>query len=63
MSRFASEFFAQSPVLILPLIALLIFVGIFLFFTIQVLRMKTTDVERFARLPLEESEEENHGQH
>ncbi len=61
MSRFAVEFFAQSPVLILPLLALLVFIGIFVFFTVQAFRMKNTDVERFSRLPLEDSEEESHG--
>ena len=54
MSRFASEVFAQSPALILPLIALLLFLVAFVALLVRVLRMRRADVNHYARLPLDD---------
>jgi cbb3-type cytochrome oxidase subunit 3 len=54
MSRFASEFFAQSPALLYPMLALLLFFVVFLAVVIHVFRMKPSEVERLARIPLED---------
>ena len=60
MSRFAAEFFAQSPVLLYPLIALVLFFTMFLAVLIRVMRMKRSEADRYAQLPLEEEEEVPH---
>lgn len=57
MSRFAAEFFAESPALLYPVLALLLFFTVFFFVVIRVWRMKTSEVERYARIPLEDDVE------
>ena len=53
MRRFASEFFEQSPVLLYPVIALVLFFIVFLVVLIRVMRMKASDADLCARIPLE----------
>jgi cbb3-type cytochrome oxidase subunit 3 len=60
MSRFAAEFFAESPVLLYPLIALVLFFTVFLAVIVRVTRMKKSEVDRYAHLPLEEEVEVPH---
>ena len=60
MSRFAAEFFAQSPALLLPILALVLFVTIFLVIVIRVMRMSASEVDHNARIPLEEEVEVPH---
>ncbi len=60
MSRFAAEFFAQSPVLLYPLIALVLFFVVFLVVVVRVARMKAPEADRYARIPLEEEAEVPH---
>lgn len=54
MSRFAAEFFAQSPALLYPIVALVLFFVVFLAVIIRVIRMSASDVDHNARIPLEE---------
>lgn len=54
MSRFAAEFFADSPALLYPLIALTLFFTIFLVVLVRVIRMKATDADRYANIPLDD---------
>ena len=54
MSRFAAEFFEQSPALLYPLIGLVLFLVVFIAVVIRVFRMKRTEAERLARIPLED---------
>ncbi|MGB5808969.1 MAG: CcoQ/FixQ family Cbb3-type cytochrome c oxidase assembly chaperone [Polyangiales bacterium] len=54
MSRFASEFFEQSPALLYPLLALLLFFVVFVGVVVRVMRMKRADAEKLARIPLED---------
>ena len=60
MSRFAAEFFAQSPALLYPLIALVLFFSIFLVVVVRVIRMKASEVDRRARIPLDDEAEVTH---
>ena len=60
MSRFAADFFAQSPALLLPVLALVLFFSAFLFIVIRVMRMSASEVEHNARIPLEEELEVPH---
>lgn len=60
MSRFAAEFFQNSPVLLLPLLALVLFFSLFVYVVVRVIRMKRADAERYARIPLQEEVEVPH---
>jgi cbb3-type cytochrome oxidase subunit 3 len=60
MSRFAAEFFAQSPVLLFPLIALVLFFIVFLAVVIRAMRMKKSEADQYAHLPLTEEVEVPH---
>jgi hypothetical protein len=60
MSRFAAELFEQSPALLYPSIALVLFFSVFLVVIIRVIRMKASDADRYARIPLEEELEVPH---
>ena len=60
MRRFASEFFEQSPVLLYPVLALLLFFIVFLVVVIRVVRMKASDADHYANIPLEEELEVPH---
>ena len=48
----AREFFQTSPLLALPIIALVLFVVLFVFVSIRTVRMR--NVDEAARLPLED---------
>ena len=60
MSRFASEFFSQSPALLYPVIALVLFFTVFLFVVVRVMRMSAAEADENARIPLEEELEVPH---
>jgi cbb3-type cytochrome oxidase subunit 3 len=60
MRRFATEFFEQSPVLLYPVLALLLFFIVFLVVVVRVMRMKASDAEKRAQIPLEEELEVPH---
>jgi hypothetical protein len=57
LSWFASEYFAHSPVLIYPMIALLVFAGVFTAASVRALLAEKSQVERMASLPLEADDE------
>jgi cbb3-type cytochrome oxidase subunit 3 len=52
LSTLASEFFAASPFLLLPVIALFLFLCAFTAVTWRALRKKPAELEPIARLPL-----------
>ena len=52
----ASEFFASSPVLWLPVIALGLFLLAFTILTIRAMRKPKSEIDRLAALPLEPEE-------
>jgi len=60
MSRFAAEFFVDSPALLFPLITLVLFFIVFLAVIVRVMRMKKSKADEYAQLPLVEEEEVPH---
>jgi cbb3-type cytochrome oxidase subunit 3 len=60
MRQFASEFFEQSPMLLYPVIALVLFFIVFLGVLVRVMRMKASEADQRARIPLEEELEVPH---
>ena len=60
MSRFASEFFAQSPALLYPVIALVLFFTVFVVVVVRVMRMSAAEVDHNARIPLADELEVPH---
>jgi hypothetical protein len=58
MGAIAKQFFLTSPALDYPLIALAIFMLVFLAITVGALLQKPAKVEAAARLPLEEAARE-----
>ncbi len=60
MSRFAAEFFANSPALLFPVISLVLFFIVFLAVIVRVMRMKKSTADAYAQLPLVEEEEVPH---
>jgi len=57
LSAFASEYFARSPLLVLPVVAMCIFLGVFLIVGVRAARLRGPEAERMARLPLEADDE------
>ena len=57
MSAIARQFFAVSPVIALPIVALLLFVTVFVLVSVRALRARRADIDALARLPLGDSEE------
>lgn len=53
---FASDFFARSPALVYPVIALGIFMTVFISVSLKALFLKKSEVDRLARLPLSEDD-------
>ncbi|MFW6067535.1 MAG: hypothetical protein ACOC97_04295 [Myxococcota bacterium] len=61
ISWFASDFFARSPVLVFPLVALGIFVSVFMLVAARALLRRSADIEVLSRLPLEEDRNQGEG--
>jgi hypothetical protein len=57
MRQIAEGFFSESPVMAAPLVAMLIFLGVFALAVVHAVRARRTEVERCARLPLEEGDD------
>ena len=55
------EFFCRSPLLALPLVALVIFLVVFAGVVFSVLRRRSHHFDASARLPLDEGTEVHHG--
>lgn len=53
MSWIAKEFFEASPMLVLPVVALILFVTVFLGLSLKTLLMKRGEADRHAHLALE----------
>ncbi len=54
MSKLLYPMFERSPLLALPIIALLIFMVVFVLVAIRALRQSRTEVDSMARLPLDD---------
>ena len=57
MSTIARQFFADSPLIFFPIIALLLFVSVFLLVTTRALRARREDIDALARIPFGDAEE------
>jgi hypothetical protein len=51
------DLLAQSPLLVLPLVALFLFLGVFLAVLVRTMVTRTPEYARTAALPLEDSDE------
>jgi hypothetical protein len=58
MSRMAESFFASSPLLALPIVAMVIFGVVFLAITTRAMRTPRDEIEKRRAMPLEE---DHHG--
>jgi hypothetical protein len=59
LSALASEFFASSPLMMLPIVSLILFLCVFTAATWRALRRKPVELEPIARLPLDDDEMES----
>jgi hypothetical protein len=57
MRQIAEGFFRESPFMAGPLIAMLLFVAVFAVVVVRVLAARKNDIDRSARMPLEEGED------
>jgi hypothetical protein len=58
MRQLSADFFARSPLLIFPLIALAVFVVVFIAVSVRALRTRREELDRLAALPLSDSDSE-----
>jgi VIT1/CCC1 family predicted Fe2+/Mn2+ transporter len=61
LSWISSDFFARSPLLALPVIALLLFMAVFAAAAVRAAIANRSQLERMARMPLEDESEARHG--
>ena len=62
LRQLSADYFARSPLLAYPVIALAIFLVVFVVVSVRALRSRREDVERMAALPLlSDSEVSGHG--
>lgn len=57
LSTLVTELLTGSPLLALPVLAMLVFLGVFLAVGVRAVRLGRADVDRMARLPLEADDE------
>jgi hypothetical protein len=58
MTRMAEEFFASSPLLMLPILSLLVFLTVFLTVVVRTIRTSEDTISSRASLPLEDQSHE-----
>ena len=56
MRQLTSGFFDQSPVLLFPIVALCLFMGVFVLVTVRTLRTRKTAFDDVAALPLDDGD-------
>jgi len=61
LSQLCADFFARSAVLAWPLVALVIFMAVFVATTLRALLAGRETMQRHAELPLDSSEVNKHG--
>ena len=57
LSWFASDYFSQSPVLIFPIVALGLFLTVFMVVSLRAMLARKPQLDRMAQLPLESDDE------
>lgn len=60
LRQLSADYFARSPLLAYPVIALAIFLVVFVVVSVRALRSRREEVERMAALPLTDSEVTEH---
>ena len=60
-SQYCADYFARSPVLAYPMLALGIFIVVFVSVSIRALLQARTEVDHMASLPLSDTEDKRHG--
>ena len=60
LRQLSADYFARSPVLAYPVLALAIFLIVFIVVSVRALRSRREDVERMAALPLSDAEVSDH---
>jgi hypothetical protein len=57
MSTIARQFFADSPVILFPILALLLFLVVFVVITVRAFRARPEEIDALARIPFGDEEE------
>jgi hypothetical protein len=57
MSTIARQFFADSPVIFFPILALLLFLVVFVVLTVRAIRTRPEELDALARIPFGDEEE------
>jgi hypothetical protein len=60
LSAFSADYFARSPLLVFPVIALGLFMVVFVAVTARALLTRKSELAHMANLPLEDSEVSSH---
>ena len=60
LRQLSADYFARSPLLIYPVLALAIFMAVFLLVSVRALRARREEIDRMASLPLSDSEVSRH---
>jgi hypothetical protein len=63
LRQLSVDYFARSPVLAYPVLALAIFLTVFIVVSVRALRARREDVERMAALPLSDSSDSKVSDH
>jgi hypothetical protein len=61
LTQLSADYFSRSPVLAMPVLALMVFLAVFVAVSLRALLGKREEQERMAQLPLEEFEVKHHG--
>jgi hypothetical protein len=61
LSLISIDFFARSPVLALPVLAMLLFMVVFVANVVRAFRTREPELDRLASLPFADEEEVDHG--
>ena len=61
LSQLSSDFFARSPLLAWPVLALGIFMCVFVTVSLRALLSRRDEMQRMAELPIRDSEGSDHG--
>jgi cbb3-type cytochrome oxidase subunit 3 len=60
LSQLSADYFARSPVLAFPLVALGLFLLVFIGVSLRALLRERTELDRMAQLPLQDTHNDTH---
>jgi hypothetical protein len=61
LSQLAGEYFARSPLMMLPAFALFVFIAVFVGVSVRAFAARSEHMQRMAALPIADSEVTRHG--